>query len=478
MSVYIPLAIAVIALFAVAFGIVSIVKGKPTGETASLTVENIAGMCAFALAFASVLLSIHFPLSLAETFLMKFVLVTMFIAFVLIQYTAAFWLTAFWNNGNIGLVFAAIGMMVSTILISIIAGQAFMADVSAYREAELAKQSDSYIMAMQQRQAAMDKAASLAVSEGNVESARAAIEKAKADMEAFLNSTAKNKSGQSVGTVRETIKTYGCSGYYGKFCDSQREFKRIILENERIIRQHDEYAGAQSYADSLLSSDIPRNSSAKIAGFDALSNITGIGYELIRDYFWISLSVFTEISAQLSFIFLGWNRRRRGNAQGGIPAAAMPAYRHGGHVYADGPAVLHAGEYVMPPEAVQLYGRDKLEELRQVALGASAPTGGRPQADADKPPAAVLFGTGTRESAVSEPVPNRADGQGRKPAGAADAACVTAEIYAAYLSGELSPADGRDKVRTFLKTRGHAVSNNRLGECLDEARAKWKKMRK
>lgn len=58
-----------------------------------------------------------------------------------------------------------------------------------------------------------------------------------------------------------------------------------------------------------------------------------------------------------------------GNRQ---PAADMPAYRHGGHVPEDGPALLHAGEYVMPPEAVNLHGLDKLEAMRASALSATA----------------------------------------------------------------------------------------------------------
>jgi hypothetical protein len=47
----------------------------------------------------------------------------------------------------------------------------------------------------------------------------------------------------------------------------------------------------------------------------------------------------------------------------------MPHYRHGGHVPADGLAHLHADEFVMPPEAVRLYGLERLEELRRAALG-------------------------------------------------------------------------------------------------------------
>lgn len=58
-----------------------------------------------------------------------------------------------------------------------------------------------------------------------------------------------------------------------------------------------------------------------------------------------------------------------GNRQ---PAAEMPHYRHGGHVPTDGLAVLHAGEYVMPPEAVSLHGLDKLDAMRQAAMSATA----------------------------------------------------------------------------------------------------------
>jgi hypothetical protein len=74
---------------------------------------------------------------------------------------------------------------------------------------------------------------------------------------------------------------------------------------------------------------------------------------------------------------------------------------------------------------------------------------------------------------TADPVPNGTDGRGRNPSGTADAACVTAEIYAAYLSGELSPADGRDKVGAHLRASGHAVSTGRLQQCLSDARTKW-----
>lgn len=46
----------------------------------------------------------------------------------------------------------------------------------------------------------------------------------------------------------------------------------------------------------------------------------------------------------------------------------IPAYKDGGHVPKDGVAYLHAGEYVMPAEAVRSYGKALLEELRDIAL--------------------------------------------------------------------------------------------------------------
>lgn len=67
---------------------------------------------------------------------------------------------------------------------------------------------------------------------------------------------------------------------------------------------------------------------------------------------------------------------------GGQPATAVPAqataaniphFRAGGHVPDDGLANLHKDEFVFPPEAVRLFGLDKLEELRKAALGGHTP---------------------------------------------------------------------------------------------------------
>ena len=72
-------------------------------------------------------------------------------------------------------------------------------------------------------------------------------------------------------------------------------------------------------------------------------------------------------------------------AQDTATAADAPHFRAGGHVPDDGLAHLHKDEFVMPPEAVRLYGLDKLEELRKAALGEHTPGDNAERPPSDTP---------------------------------------------------------------------------------------------
>jgi hypothetical protein len=199
--------IAGIMLFFLAVSALFVPKGR--GAAVSVTAENIIGMVAFTLAFASVLININFPLSLTDNMFIKFVLLLMFIGYVFIQYSVSFWLTAFWSSGAIPMIFAGLYLLLSTVAISIMAGQSFLADTTAAREKELRAASDTYQAALAQREQAASTAASLAMDEATAAQAQAKLEKLRRDLDAFMSSAATNSTGATVGTVSSVITEGG-----------------------------------------------------------------------------------------------------------------------------------------------------------------------------------------------------------------------------------------------------------------------------
>lgn len=303
--------VAVVMAFFLAVSALFVPKGRG-GAAVSVTAENIIGMVAFTLAFASVLISINFPLSLADSVFIKFVLLLMFIGYVFIQYSVSFWLTAFWSNGAIPMIFAGLYLMLSTVLISIMAGQSFLADMTAARELELRQASDTYKAALSERQNASSAAAKLAVSDDAAASAQTALDRLTRERDDFMNSQAQNARGTNVGTVSAVIAKYGCDGYYSTYCAKSTDYTRQMMEHKQTLREYNAYQGAKSHAEQLAATALPTaQDDAKIPGFRALSEFIGVPYEKVRDNFWIAVSFFTETAAQLCFIFLGWNRRRR-----------------------------------------------------------------------------------------------------------------------------------------------------------------------
>jgi hypothetical protein len=129
------------------------------------------------------------------------------------------------------------------------------------------------------------------------------------------------------------------------------------------------------------------------------------------------------------------------NAQ--IPAqrsiAAVPSLDTGGRVVSDGLAKIHAGEAVLNPHATA-----ELDRLHP-GLVDSLNKAGRDKI-----------------------------GTGRPASGPADGDCVTAAIYAAFLSGALSPSASRETVREYIKKEGHTISNERLAKCRKVAIEQWK----
>lgn len=300
-------------LFLLAFGLVFLFRRQAVaGAHVSQSVENLAGMAAFALAFTSIAFSIHFPLSLTDGVFVSVMLVTAFLAFVVVQYTSAFWLTAFWKAGNVGLIFTALLLMVCTILISIAAGQSFLQDVTANKEKELLAGSDAYKAALSARAAAERKASDSAVSKeaykaalGKIQTAQAALRSVSADNAAWV-------ADWDLCIPKQDHRGRPYTTRADQACAAAKEQQAVIAANQGTVSAWDDYQANAEHAERLKSKPLPAAiADGQIPGFRSIANLTGIPYELVRDNFWMFVSVFVEIAAQCCFIFWGWNKRRR-----------------------------------------------------------------------------------------------------------------------------------------------------------------------
>ena len=339
-------------------------KPAKDGNPLPLPVVTLTGVAGALAAFVSMSFSYAFGVSLGDTLFMQVAMVALLFSWQIAEFTAAFWFGYALQSLSVGKTIVAVVLFAGGIAINWTAGQSFLSARVDQIETQRLKESDSYQMALAQRQQAADKAQSLAVSDNTAIDARARLAQLENELQTFLNSPAKNSGGIAVGTVASVIGRYGCNGYYSGYCAERDRIENQMHEYRLVLDQFTAYQGAKSHADNLAAGELPTGAkSATLPGIQNLATTLNQPVEKVRAYFNSVLGAACEVAALAMLWLFGSFIAQLKNGQTGnsIPPAQVrknepvPALDVGGLILTDGLAHLHAGEVVIPAHEVAAY---------------------------------------------------------------------------------------------------------------------------
>ena len=298
-------------------------KPKGTTKLLSQSQENLTGLGAFMMALCSIGLSIGFSLSLATSIFIGILFASLFTGFCIAEFTASFHLAKAWADGRLGRVVAAIFLLVGGAMISIIAGQALIATKVDEAQAKRLQASESYQLALNERQAAQQQVKNLAIDGSIVTQAQQKLAQFEASLAELT--TQKNQAIQTRDTCPPNYLTKCVNPANQAIAnlDSKIEaLKSAINKEQTFINQFDRYQSAKSYSDNLSNQPLPPNviNDSTLPGIKALSIVLGIPTEVVGAHVFLFLAVFGELGGIILFYLWGASRLERAilTAPGGI----------------------------------------------------------------------------------------------------------------------------------------------------------------
>jgi len=289
-------------------------KPKGAAKLLSQSQENLTGLGAFMMALCSIGLSIGFSLSLATNIFIGILFVSLFTGFCIAEFTASFHLAKAWADGRLGRVGAAVFLLVGGAGISIIAGQALIAAKVDEAQAKRMQASETYQLALNERQAAQAQVKNLAV-DGSVvaqakdklaqfESTIATLQIKRSQAEAQLNACPPSYLTKCINPLKGEIS----------LIDDKISVLSSSVEKEKsILAQFKQYQSAKSYSDNLAGQTLPPSvvTDSALPGIKALSIVLGIPTEVVGAHVFLFLAVFGELGGIILFYLWGASRLER-----------------------------------------------------------------------------------------------------------------------------------------------------------------------
>ena len=266
------------------------------------------------MALCSIGLSIGFSLSLATSIFIGILFVSLFTGFCIAEFTASFHLAKAWADGRLGRVAAAIFLLIGGATISIIAGQALIATKVDEAQAKRLQASETYQLALNERQAAQQQVKNLAI-DGSI------VTQAKQKLAQFENSlaeltTQKNQAIQAHNACPPNYLTKCVNPATQAIADLNSKIevlKSTINKEQAFINQFDRYQSAKSYAENLSSQPLPPNvvNDSTLPGIKALSIVLGVPTDVVGAHVFLFLAVFGELGGIILFYLWGASRLER-----------------------------------------------------------------------------------------------------------------------------------------------------------------------
>ncbi len=307
---------------AVALGIALVIWGmvafwkRPRGQARLLSTsqENLTGIGAFMLALCSIGLSIGFALTLSTSFFIGVLFVALFIGFCIAEFTASFHMAKLWADRRIGLVGASIWLLVGGVLISIIAGQAMIAQKVDEAEAQRMHSSAAYQQSLQARETAQERVKSLAVDQSTVNESKASLTQLQSELAAVTEQRAQAVQRREACPANWFTKCINPANSAIKQLDEKLAIVQSAVEREKaIIGQFNDYQSAKTYASELNNQPLPvaAKEDATLPGIRALSTVLSLPVETVASHVFLFLAVFGEISSIILFYLWGASRHER-----------------------------------------------------------------------------------------------------------------------------------------------------------------------
>ena len=307
--------VVVIGIALVFWGLVALWK-RPQGHTKILSTsqENITGLGAFLLAFCSVGLSIGFALSLSTSFFIGVLFVSLFAGFCVAEFTASFHLAKAWNDRKVGLVVAAGWLLVGGVLISIIAGQAMIAQKVEEAEAKRLQASEAYQQALQARKQAEEQVKRLAIDNRLVTQAQEKLARFESNLAALQAQQEQVVQRRNACPPNHLTKCINPANSEIATLDTKLSLTQGAIEKEQaILSQFNQYQNATSYLETLQNQPLPATvkADATLPGIRALAIVLSISSETVASHMFLFLAVFGELSSIILFYLWGASRLER-----------------------------------------------------------------------------------------------------------------------------------------------------------------------
>jgi hypothetical protein len=309
-TILVVLALALLIWAAIAF----MNKPKGTAKILSQSQENLTGLGAFMMALCSIGLSIGFSLSLATSIFIGVLFVSLFTGFCIAEFTASFHLAKAWSDGRLGRVTAAIFLLVGGAAISIIAGQALIATKVDEAQAKRMQASETYQLALNERQAAQQQVKNLAMDGSIVAQAKDKL----AQFEATI-ATLQMKRNQAQTQLNACPPSYltkcinPLKSEIASIDDKISVLSGGVEKEKAILAQFKQYQSAKSYSDNLAGQTLPPSvvTDSVLPGIKALSIVLGIPAEVVGAHVFLFLAVFGELGGIILFYLWGASRLER-----------------------------------------------------------------------------------------------------------------------------------------------------------------------
>jgi hypothetical protein len=307
--------VVVIGIVLIFWGLITLWK-RPQGHAKILSTsqENITGLGAFMLAFCSVGLSIGFALILSTSFFIGVLFVSLFAGFGVAEFTASFHLAKAWNDRKVGLVVAAGWLLVGGVLISIIAGQAMIAQKVEEAEAKRLQASEAYQQALQARKQAEEQVKRLAIDNTLVTQAQEKLARFESDLAALQAQREQVVQRRNACQPNHLTKCINPANTEIATLDTKLSLTQGVIEKEQaILSQFNQYQNAKSYLGTLQNQPLPATvkADATLPGIRALSIVLSIPPETVASHVFLFLAVFGELSSIILFYLWGASRLER-----------------------------------------------------------------------------------------------------------------------------------------------------------------------
>jgi hypothetical protein len=319
-------------------------------------VVTLTGLAGFTIAACSFGLSVSYGLSMDIGAIKWYAF--LFGAVSSLEFLASYFISYYLYNRNALMFGFSVAVITAGIVISIMAGQALIAGKLDEVKAERVQQSDSYQVAMQQRQNAHERMEKLAISDNAYHSAQLEIETALNNAKSLMADNIHYSWSDCSNFPHSLCSVIG--NYKGRTKDLNAQLaplQQAIQRNQKIVQQYEKYQAAKQLANELKAQPLPTAAnSGDLPHIKWLAISTGIEADLLEARLYIGLAICFELMGLWALYVYGKNNRPNNLRIADVTLnQPIPQMAVGGTINSDGLIYAHSGERVLTAEEAKAW---------------------------------------------------------------------------------------------------------------------------